>query len=253
MARGGRKVSELGLYHVTQRGVAKSDIFFDDSDRVRFDKYVEDEVSKEFKIHCHTQMDNHFHLLIQADSLAIMSEKMRIILIRYVKYVNHKYKRDGTLFKGRYNSYPIKDRNHFKNSIIYILRNPLEKGIFDIENYRWSSIRDYYSGNKTFVSTALVEKVFNNRANLIAEIKKKGILPYIQDSRRGSVEYGESEKKRIIKYVRKEYNTFNPSVLPFEKRVEIAIAIRKKIPDITIARISECLKLDYRTVKKYTS
>lgn len=247
-----RSISELSLYHITQRGIAKADIFNDDSDRMYFLNCLEKSIEKIFNIHCYCLRDNHIHLLIQADSLKTMAKKLGAIFIRYVKYYNHKYKRDGPLFKGRYRSRAINDWTYFKNCVKYILQNSLEEGVA-VHKYRWSSFNDYYSSKNTFVTTALIEKVFKSRVQLYDFCKKRDDIPFIRDSnsRNRTVEQGEAEVKRIYKFIRSRFNVYNPKTLSFDDRVKIAISINQIMPDISTYRISKCIHLDIKTVKKY--
>lgn len=249
-----RKTSKFNLYHITQRGIAKADIFHDDSDRGHFMNCLAAIVDKDFKVHCHCPMDNHFHLLVQADSIKIMSEKIGRFSSRYAKYYNHKYKRDGPLYKGRYESEAIDTWSYFKNCVRYILRNPIDRGIYP-EKYKWSSINSYFSSRHDFVTTALVEKIFGTRAELLSFIKRKDDeMLYLKADprlRNRSVEKGEADTKRIYKFINSRFNTYNPKLLPFEKRLEIAIIINKTMPDISLYRIAKCVQLHIRTLKKY--
>lgn len=80
----------------------------------------------------------------------------------YAKYFNQKYKRDGSLFQGRYKSIAVKKEAHFIHMPYYIHLNPLdlvapewrERSLnnFDrawkfLNQYRWSSHLDYLSEN----------------------------------------------------------------------------------------------------------
>ena len=256
MARRERTTSKLNFYHVIQRGISKADIFFDDRDRIRFLKYLAESVDVNFKIHCYCLMDNHYHLIVWANSPKVMSEKVRVIHIRYIRYINTTYKRDGTLFRGTYKSESINTWNYFENCVIYVLQNPIDKGDTDLKEYRWSSVRDYFVNKTGFVSTTLVEKFFKSRNELLASINRDDMIPYIGDGseirRKKVVERRDSERKQIYKFVRLHFNIVNPALLLFDKRLEMAIAIRNKMPDIPVMIISECINISINTIRKYS-
>lgn len=117
-------------------------------------------------LHVFCLMDNHYHLLISPRLEGSISLFMKKVNMGYARYFNNKYKRVGTLFEGRFKSVPIKNDAHFIHLPYYIHFNPLDfkfkewrsrkltdhkKAIEFLDNYRWSSHRDY-SGEKIFPS-----------------------------------------------------------------------------------------------------
>lgn len=67
-------------------------------------------------------MSNHFHLLIREreDSLSMAVKR---IASSYVYYYNHKYLRDGHLFRERFKSEPVNDMAYFTVLLRYIHQN----------------------------------------------------------------------------------------------------------------------------------
>lgn len=110
------------------------------------------------KIHCFALMPNHYHLLLSPvveDGVALFMKKLNG---GYARYFNEKNKRTGALWQGKYKSIPIVTDAHFNFIPYYIHFNPLdlfapewrtqcpaqpEKALAFLENYRWSSHRDY--------------------------------------------------------------------------------------------------------------
>jgi len=184
-------------YHVYNRGNNKQEIFFDDKDRDHFLKILylcnstkkinfrEDIIKKKIdvwdfergdqivSIGAYCLMPNHFHLYIKSkenDSPNSSPNARRLAEINnisifmgrvsnaYVKYLNIKHGRTGSLFEGKFKSVHIKDEIQAKYLISYIHLNPgkliqsdwKEKGIKDkkifldfLDSYKWSSYFDF--------------------------------------------------------------------------------------------------------------
>lgn len=260
MKRRDRIKSPLNFYHITKRGVCKANIFRDDYDRIYFIDLIRKISSRDLKIHCFCLMDNHLHLLIESNSLNTLSCSMQLLFSRYASYFNIKYDRDGSPFKGRFDSESVNTWIYFWHCVKYILRNPIEKGILDLDSYKWSSFSYYYSSTKDFVTTSLICKKFSKKSQLLDFIKKSADF-YVENNfncnpyRSLKVrERGKSIKKRVISYVRSRYNIYNPIELTQKERINIAIEIHEKIPEIPISGLAESLKISrmsiYRHLKK---
>ena len=61
-----------------------------------------------------------------------------------VAFYNHKYLRDGHLFKERFKSEPVNDMTYFTMLLRYIHQNPLKAGIVEkVKDYEYSSWGEY--------------------------------------------------------------------------------------------------------------
>ena len=68
----------------------------------------------------------------------------------YSVYYNHRHKRSGHLFQGRFKSFLILEEDYLKRLILYIHRNPLRAGIVDrLRDYQWSSYWGLGYGRKS--------------------------------------------------------------------------------------------------------
>ena len=62
----------------------------------------------------------------------------------YVYYYNHKYGRDGHLFRERFKSEPVNDMEYFTTLLRYIHQNPVKAGIVaEVKDYEYSSWGEY--------------------------------------------------------------------------------------------------------------
>ena len=281
MGRKCREESTLGYYHVTQRGISKADIFLSDDDRKKFLKILSEQVVSELKLHCYCLMDNHIHLIVWTKSKEVLSGKMRILFERYAMYFNNTHDRDGPLYKDRFRSKPIETEEYFKRCVRYVLRNPIELGCKMFYDYKWSSIRCYFSkknsiikssqispSNKSLetvkiedaVSTQEVRNCFNNSsAYFIAYLgrvqddneREKEYYFHAKDRDRRVRNNAGKDCSRIYNYVKDVYNIHDLRKLPYKERLALALAVQEKLFTIPKIRICECFDINKKTLRKY--
>jgi putative transposase len=67
----------------------------------------------------------------------------------YVRFFNHRYRRTGTLFEGRFKSSIVQNERYFLACQRYIELNPVRAGmVADPANYSWSSYRAHAFGKR---------------------------------------------------------------------------------------------------------
>ncbi len=67
---------------------------------------------------------------------------MRKLGISYAKYFNHKYKRSGVLFQGRFQAFEIKNEDHLAKLSAYVNCNYQIHKLGRVENWQFSSYLD---------------------------------------------------------------------------------------------------------------
>ena len=155
MPKTARQASETNIYHVTARGVGKRRIFEDDGDRQRLlDSIVRFKDKRGVSVIAWAFMENHLHLLVSA-SLADLGSFMGSLLTSYSQALNGKHGHVGHVFQGRYHSEPVESDSHLLEVVRYIHQNPLSSGISSLEDYRWSSYRQYL-GEAGICDTSMV-------------------------------------------------------------------------------------------------
>ena len=127
--------------HIVQRGNDRQPTFFADADRVR---YLTDLNEIALRVGCHVHayvlMTNHVHLLVTPTERGQVAHVMQSLGRRYVRYINDRYRRTGTLWEGRYKACPVQDSTHVLRCYRYIELNPLRAAmVTDPGNYPWSS------------------------------------------------------------------------------------------------------------------
>jgi putative transposase len=136
------RVRHAGIpQHVIQRGNNRAACFFADEDyRTYLDSLLEGATRYGCDIHAYVLMTNHVHLLVTPESDESLSRMMRYLGSRYVQYVNHVYRRSGTLWEGRYKSSLIDSEGYLLTCYRYIELNPVRAGMVeDSSEYKWSS------------------------------------------------------------------------------------------------------------------
>ncbi len=149
MVRKAREHCESCAYHVVLRGINRQDIFYDENDFQRFLETLEQKKSeKQFEVYGYCLMSNHVHILIREKNDKI-SRIMSRIGTSYAWWYNRKYGRSGHVFQGRYGSECVEDDTYLLTVVRYIHNNPVKaKMVSAAEDYRWSSIQEYYGGRE---------------------------------------------------------------------------------------------------------
>ena len=129
--------------HIIQRGNDRQPCFFADIDRIRYLQDLRDIASREHcRVHAYVLMTNHVHLLVTPMALGLVARMMQSLGRGYVRYINDRYRRTGTLWEGRYKSCPVLDDAYFLRCQRYIELNPLRaRMVADPAHHRWSSHR----------------------------------------------------------------------------------------------------------------
>jgi len=148
MSRPLRVNFEGAYYHVMNRGRGKERIFYDEKDHKRFLTILAESCEIfHVEVVAYCLMGNHYHLLIHTPD-ANLSQFMRQVNGVYTQVYNRRYKKDGTLFKGRYKAIVVQEEFYIIRVVRYIHKNPVKAGLVrKEEDYKYSSHADYL-GNR---------------------------------------------------------------------------------------------------------
>lgn len=127
--------------HVVQRGNNREPCFFAEEDyRYYLDCLTDAAASYGCDVHAYVLMTNHVHLLLTPQEEGAIGAVMQSVGRRYVRYVNHVYKRSGTLWEGRYKASLVDSENYVLTCYRYIELNPVRANMVKHPgDYRWSS------------------------------------------------------------------------------------------------------------------
>ena len=195
-------------YHVYNRGNSKQVIFKEKIDYTRFIKLLFlSNGSNSFKIQflgkdpydfergeqlvdigAYCLMPNHFHLILKQKPNGSISRFMQKLSTGYSMYCNNKYKREGTLFEGRFKAEHVDNDRYLKYLFSYIHLNPVniidaswkEDGIKNksnafkfIKDYQFSSFQDYIGVDRSqtkIVNIKAFPDYFQNKKSFEEEL-----------------------------------------------------------------------------------
>jgi putative transposase len=141
MVRLGRYFLPDQPLHVIQRGNNREAIFFAEDDYACYRDWLA-AAAAEYgcAIHAYVLMTNHVHLLVTPSGPQSLPRTMQSLGRRYVRHVNAKYRRTGTLWEGRYRAAPIDSEAYFLACCRYIELNPVRaRMVRRPHDYAWSS------------------------------------------------------------------------------------------------------------------
>lgn len=161
MSRVAREKYKTGFFHIMIQGINKEYIFDKEEDKAKFlflmNKYYKE---CQIKIIAYCIMDNHAHFIIYSEEINEISTYMNKINSTYAKYYNKKYDRVGYVFRDRYKSQYIYDRDYLFKCIKYIHLNPVKaKKVKCEEEYKYSSYKDFVN-KKGYIDDSIIELVF---------------------------------------------------------------------------------------------
>ena len=160
MVRKNRVSFPGAIFHITARGIRKSDLFLDIQDRESYlDLLIETKQLHPFNILAYCLMTNHVHLLIETitTNTGVIFKHLHT---KYAKNFNAKYHYSGHVFESRYGAELIDSSAYLLDASKYIHMNPLKANIVDSpEQYPWSSYNSYTSDQKDPIITT--EKILS--------------------------------------------------------------------------------------------
>lgn len=172
MARRARIGSRYNLYHVVLKGINRQIIFEERQDYLSFLRVLEEYIEEgRFRLHAYCLMDNHVHMLIEP-IMESLGNIMRRIEVKYARWYNSKYDREGYLFQNRYMCEPIEDAGYLINVFRYIHQNPTKAGLEkEVGEYPWSSF-GCYAGIGGIACTEMFLGHFGKVNNCISFLKQ---------------------------------------------------------------------------------
>ena len=188
-----RLKSGESIYHIMCKSISEVDLFKDSEDKEKYLFLIKKYKNLyDFKLYGYCLMDNHSHLIIDANG-ADISKVMHGINFSYAMYFNKKHERDGHLFKDRFKSLIIKNERYLKTLSLYIHNNPTDIREYKDcpEKYAFSSLAIYigkrrdqfnivdYGFVMSFFGIGL-ENSIKNYSNLILNCNEEKTLDEIE-------------------------------------------------------------------------
>ena len=133
------------IFHIISKSISEVTLFKEASDKEKYLSLIKKyKALYNFKLYGYCLMDNHSHLMVDANGTDI-SIMMHGINFSYAMYFNKKYEREGHLFKDRFKSKIVDDVRYLKTVSLYIHNNPTDICEFKDcpEKYAFSSLGIY--------------------------------------------------------------------------------------------------------------
>ncbi len=149
MARTARASKGGYVYHVLNRGNAKTDVFHKHDDFAAFVnlmRQAHDRVRMRLTGYC--LMTNHFHLVLWPYEDGDLSRWMQWLMTSHVRRYHRHYESSGHIWQGRFKAFPVQDDEHYFTVLRYVERNPLRAGLVRrSQEWEWSSLKPTVRGN----------------------------------------------------------------------------------------------------------
>ena len=135
-------------YHIYNRGNNRGQIFFEDENYAYFMSLYKKYLLCYVELYAYCLLQNHFHLLLRIKEQEQISSGSEVHISSmfgtYVKAFNHRYKRTGSLFEGRYQRKEVMNNNQLFSTLVYIHQNPQKHGLVSsFEDWPYSSYQHY--------------------------------------------------------------------------------------------------------------
>lgn len=130
-----------GTFHITARGVARSEIFLDDHDYRAFLGLFRDAGNRfAWRTRAFCLMPNHFHLVVSTARIGLSAGMHRLNCL-YAMRFNKRYKRSGHLFQNRFDARIVEGDRHAQAVARYVVDNPVRAGLCqDWRHWPWSGL-----------------------------------------------------------------------------------------------------------------
>ena len=201
-------------YHVMNRGANRNKIFYKDEDYDLFMKVLL-EACGLFNVYitAYCLMSTHYHIVVNTPE-GNLSRFMRHLDGVYTQRYNRQYKKNGSLFRGRYKAILIQADEYLRQVIKYVYKNPLKAKIVDnLSNYKWSSHQLYLKGKTideridinnmlAYFSNKMREAIKSYKEFMDIELKDEVLKFYSRKNQRtilGDSEFVDIIKKKFIK------------------------------------------------------
>jgi putative transposase len=132
------------IYHVLNRGAGRQTLFEDAGDYAAFLRAMADVLREEpIRVLGYCLMGNHWHLVLWPHRDGQLARFMQRLTITHVRrWTEHRHRVGwGSVYQGRFKSFPVQDDPHLTTVLRYVERNPLRaKLVPRAEAWRWSSL-----------------------------------------------------------------------------------------------------------------
>lgn len=145
MPRNSKKDYNSLFLHIMVQGVNREEIFKNEFYKNLYFKLIKEKSDKfNVKILAYVLMDNHAHFLVYYDNIYDVSNFMHEANQDFAQLFNKNENRVGHVFRNRYRSEQINNREYLYTVLAYIHFNPYKAGVIDkLSDYKFSSYNKF--------------------------------------------------------------------------------------------------------------
>jgi putative transposase len=153
-------------YHIYNRGINGSTVFFEPKNYTYFLQQCARYVHPWVDTFAYCLLGNHFHLLVRVRSEDELSKAMiknkekpiywhvsngfSSFFQSYTRAINKMYERTGPLFESPFKRIAVKEEAYFSQLVTYIHHNPVKHGfVTDFRDYAYSSYHAHLGSSDT--------------------------------------------------------------------------------------------------------
>lgn len=177
-------------YHIYNRGIDGTSLFFEERNYHFFLKLLAKHVLPVAEIYAYCLLNNHFHLLVRILEQPVKKPHLGFshLFNSYAQAINKQYNRSGALFERPFRRKLINSEAYLWRVLIYIHHNPVHHGFcHDFRAYRHSSYQAMLSNAETHLRRTEVLGWFDGRQGFIechlAKLDMDSIEVYIVEER----------------------------------------------------------------------
>lgn len=144
------RVVAVGVaHHVTQRGIARQDVFTSDKSRKVYLRLLKEHAQRYgLRIAGYCLMTNHVHILAVPEGPESLAATFRYAHGRFAQYANAEQCRSGHLWQNRFYSCPVDD-SAAASVLAYIELNPVRAGLATAASeFKWSSAASHIGARR---------------------------------------------------------------------------------------------------------
>jgi len=159
---------ENTIYHAMSRGNNKQKILAGDANKILFIEILDKYKNRfAFKLYAFVLMDNHVHLIIEANYRHSISRIMQAILLSYSCYYRNQNSYVGHVWQGRFQSSIIEGEQYVIDCINYVHENPVRaRMVENATDYCWSSACFY----DNLINRKIDERIKVDRWTLLSKV-----------------------------------------------------------------------------------
>ena len=213
MPRALRVEYEGACYHIMCRGNRGTKVFQSDADVGLWLTTLGEACERsQLIVHAYCVMNTHYHLLLETPKGNLV-EGMKWLQGTFTQRYNARHKQWGHLFQSRYKAKVVdEDPAYFRTAGIYILLNPVDAGLLDLQRkdlseYPWSSFSsqigapskrpDWLQAERLISSCGIGVDTVAGRRAFAAYLKERGLSLQLKKNEQGRSKGVEADGARL--------------------------------------------------------